>query len=119
MSAGTITWSGDPIEPDTIEEPEAMISGGNIIHTILGRDEPDVTMRPAGLRTGTLVLSFPDEATQAAARIAHQQPEEFALTVMGRSYLDMTYVLSPQGIRSYRTPGGRFVVEVGYQEVTP
>jgi hypothetical protein len=117
VSAGVITWSGDPIEPAVIEEYETANAAGNIVHSILGVEAPDVTLRPAGLRTGTIALTFDTEAESALARTAHGLPEVFTLTVTGRSYLDMTYVLGQSGILSYRTAAGRYVVEVGFQEV--
>jgi hypothetical protein len=114
-----ITHGSDTIEPTAVEVFESNYEGGNIIHPILGREEPDVTFRDAGLSTGTLSLVFTDAAAATAALTLHRTGEVFTLTSAERPELNMSYVvagrlaraLSPSTLAAYR-------VRVDYQEVT-
>ncbi len=64
VMATTITAGASVITPLLVEGFEAARSGGAIVHTILGRANPDVTLRPAGTRTGAWNSSSPTKRRQ-------------------------------------------------------
>lgn len=90
-----------------------------IVHPIIGRAEPDVTLRPAALRTGTLRLFFLTEATAHACELMHASAATFTIADTDRPTFAMRYV--PQGAITRQLEDGarRFVVEVGFQEISP
>jgi hypothetical protein len=53
---------GYEFQPRTITQYKTRRSSGNIVHPILGRKFPDVTLRPGGARTGTIELRVPVDA---------------------------------------------------------
>lgn len=116
MSSGYITHEDGTISPDVIEEYEVVQTAGNIIHPILGRADPDVTFRPAGLRTGTLALSFALEADAEDARAAHATGTVFTLIAPDRPTLEMVYVLAGT-LTVGRVAAGRWIVTLEFQEV--
>jgi hypothetical protein len=87
-----------------------------IIHPILGLEYPDVTLRPAAARTGTMRLLFLDAAAADAARQFHRAPATFT-TVSSLAWVPTKYV--PNGpIRAVQQDGeARWVLEVPYQEL--
>lgn len=54
---------GYEFQPRTITQYKTRRSSGNIVHPILGRKFPDVTLRPGGARTGTIEMRLPIDAT--------------------------------------------------------
>ena len=73
-----ITYAGGTITPEVVNGFESSRETNTIVHNILGRSDPDITYRPAGLQSGRLTLVF---ASGAAARAA-----EAALVVVPRSF---------------------------------
>ncbi|MFE7067484.1 hypothetical protein [Microbacterium sp. NPDC057658] len=63
----TITHSSGVITPTVQDGYAARIKTRTRVHTILGRRDPDITFRPAGLRAGTLPLVFASRAAAWAA----------------------------------------------------
>ena len=89
----------------------------NIVHPVLGREDPDVTLRPAGVRAGVLELRVATLADVVALVDVHALSVPLHVTddVSG---LDMDYVLEEDGDVTYEHDGARFVVTVrGVQEV--
>ena len=62
ISAGTLTFS-----PELVTAWETSQESRNVIHVIIGRADPDVTLKPASSRTGTLEMLF---LTASAANTA-------------------------------------------------
>jgi len=114
----TITHSAGVIEPLAVSGYASTRRSNNIIHTIPGNSIPDVTLRPASLRTGTLTLVFGDEVTAAEAEHTHAIGGVFTLTSSARTTVSMAYVLSGDLTREL-APSGQWNVTVGYQEVAP
>ena len=75
----TILTSGETvISPTICLSIETRRTAGNIVHDVVGRSDPDVTLRPAGTRTGTLRLGFLGASSEADSETA-----ELALSGVG------------------------------------
>lgn len=117
--ATLITSGTDTITPDLVLGYDAERESGNIIHPILGSENPDVTFRPARLRTGTLELLFHDEAEAVAAVHILAIAEVCAVVSDEREAVVMTFVLAGRlGHTLEDQTRDMWIVRVGYQEVT-
>lgn len=117
----TITAGSATITPLLVEGYEATRAGGALVHQILGAAAPDVTLRPAGMRTGTLVLLFSDEAQAHAADSALAGAVIAALVDTTRS-IGMSFVIPDgQGIALAldATTRNHWHLSVPFQEVAP
>lgn len=90
-----------------------------IAHTVLDRSDPDVTLRPVGLRTGTLNLFCATRAIATDAEEMHRQSRVLTLTSDDEPTADMTYVATGSLSTEWDATNNRWTVRVGYQEVTP
>lgn len=63
--ATTISNGTDTLTPALVDGWDAERSARTIVHEILGTNEPAVTLRPHGLRTGTLTVVVGTSATLA------------------------------------------------------
>ncbi|QMU97977.1 hypothetical protein FVO59_12775 [Microbacterium esteraromaticum] len=105
-------------------EPELVLHGWQSddepqsrIHIVLGREYPDITLRPAQARTGTLRLLFVSAEAAEIARVFHRAPAVFTAT-SDLPWVPAAYV--PTGtIRTMQQAGARWVLEVPFQEVAP
>jgi hypothetical protein len=117
-----ITHGVDVIAPTVVLNISSARESGNIIHPIIGRAEPDVTLRPASLRTGVLELGFagPDaEADSADAEQAHAGMGAFTLHNDVRPSLGFSYVVNGTVERALEDETrDAWIVRVGYQEVS-
>lgn len=115
-----ITHGATTIAPDIIDGFDSRRDSANIVHEILGRSNPDITFRPAGLRTGTLTLVFASETESAAAENVHVSGTVFTIVSTDRATIQMTYVVQGEISRKLDAETrDAWVVEIGYQEVTP
>ena len=89
ISDGTTT-----ITPELVLGYEVAQESRNVIHTILGRATPDVTLRFTNLRVGTLQMLFKTAEEAEAARQLHINPIVFIMTSTEIPEADMTYVVS-------------------------
>lgn len=114
----TIITSGDiTLTPDAIDGYSSERESGNIVHPILGRANPDTTLRAASLRTGTLRLTFGGEAESKEAEDVHAVGGVFAIISPERSSVEMSYTLADRGrIRRTWDNAGFWTLEVDYQE---
>lgn len=114
----TITRSTDDatIAPELVlDQFESSDELGTIVHEILGRETPDITLRPAAPRSGTLRLLFTDAASAEAARKFHRAPAVFS-AASTLSWVPAAYV--PSGaIRTAQQSTGRWLLEVPFVEV--
>lgn len=96
---------------ESADEPQSLV------HRILGREDPDVTLRPASARTGTLRMLFWDSESAEAARAFHRAAATFR-TVTDMHWLPAAYV--PNGpIRpaQQETNQERWILDVPFQEI--
>lgn len=63
ITAGTLTFS-----PQLITAWETSQDSRNVVHAIIGRADPDVTLKPASTRTGTLEMLFLSASAANTAR---------------------------------------------------
>ncbi|KAA9105004.1 hypothetical protein [Microbacterium rhizomatis] len=65
-----ITVGASTIAPTVVLGYSSERAAQNIVHPILGAESPDVTLRPALLRSGTLSLGFSDTGSEGSSRAA-------------------------------------------------
>lgn len=117
--SNTITSGSYTLEPFAVTGYDSARLSGNIVHQILGKSEPDITLRPAALRTGTLNLAFDDETDSAEAVTAHAtSTDPFTLTT-ALGTVDMTYVVAGDIRRTLDETRKVWTVAVSYQEINP
>lgn len=115
----TITWGTQTVTPTLVTEYTSKREGGNLLHIVIGNASPDVTLKAAGLRKGTLEIWCEDHATALAAEALHAQTGVFHLTDDTLPGVNMFYVLD--GAIDTSLDGQtskRWLVQVGYAEVT-
>lgn len=122
--ADIITAGEATIEPTLIIGYTAARTSANLVHDILGKPSPDVTLRPAQLRTGTLTLGFDSPTSETdsktAADLLATYEGVFSLLSADRTTVDMTFVVS-EGGRIARDledeTRAAWIVTADYQEV--
>jgi len=118
MTATITDTAGNNLNPDLALGYATTRYSENIIHKIVGRSNPDVTLRPAALRTGTLRLLFSSEYAANAAVNFHARAAVFTLTDTDLPLSGMRYVLSGKADRELDEETLlRWVVTVDYQEI--
>lgn len=118
----TINAGAAAIAPDITLGYQSRRSTRTNVHDILGRAGADVTLRPAGLRTGTLRLGFTGAGAEARSRAAENALSEAvtcSLNEPDTPTAAMTFVVVGDIDRELE-PETRtaWVVAFGYQEVT-
>lgn len=119
-----ITTGNAVITPTILLMVSEDAGGGSIVHKIVGRSDPDITLRPASLRTGALELGFSgagSESASAAAVSILRRAAVFAIADSDRPSYNMSFVV-PEGGRISRAIEGEtrdaFTITVDYQECT-
>lgn len=110
-----ITHAGGVITPLAVSEYAVEQEAGNIVHQILGRPHPDITFRPAALRTGTLSYTFATAAEAEAARVAHAAGGVFMMTSTV-NVVSMHYVLAGK-LGTVLGKAGEWTIAVDFHEV--
>lgn len=111
-----ITHAGGSITPFAVTEYKVEQQAGNIVHHILGRTDPDITLRPTGLRTGILTLIFTTAAAADDARRQHATGTVFTLTSDAVPALNMSYVLAG-ALGTIHGNANQWTLAVDFQEV--
>lgn len=121
MAMTLITYAGatTAITPDVVDGYESSSASGAVVHPIAGRDNPDVTLTPGGLRRGTLRLVFKDDTASREAEAAHLLPVAFTLTSPNRDTVDMYYIATGDVGRMLDSSRRGWVVTVPFHEVAP
>lgn len=114
----TITTGDTTITPTIITGWEASQDSRNVIHTIIGRPSPDVTLKPAALRSGTLEMVFETAADAEEARQLHTDAVVFTLTSTDQTTINMTYVVSGNiGSVLEDVTRNLWIITVDFQEI--
>jgi hypothetical protein len=93
--ATTITAGSLSFTPDLFTGWQATQESRNVIHAIIGRTYPDVTLKPAQVRTGTLEMFFAVGSESFAARSILASGAVFTITSDETPWIDgLTFVLS-------------------------
>jgi hypothetical protein len=119
-------FSGATVATRTASSTPLLVNGfetrrdtRSVLHTVMGRTDPDVTLLPATLRIGTLRLLFDNETDAAEADAMHAQPQVFTFRDSDLSSVDMKYVVSGAVTRSLDDASrSLWTVGVDFQEVT-
>jgi hypothetical protein len=93
----TITDGTTTITPVLVLGYAASQTARNIFHDILDRPDPDVSLAPATLRSGTLRLLFDTTADAEAARAFHAQAARFIYVDADEPTASMVYALADSG----------------------
>jgi hypothetical protein len=118
--ATTITSDLATVTPELVTGYETRQSARNVIHEIVGRGDPDVTLRPARSRSGRLRCLFLDAADADGARYDLAQADVWALADTDLPEIDMSFVLTGEtAVRLDPDTLLRWVVEFDYREVLP
>lgn len=112
----TIASAVATLTPLALSDYTADQDGGSILHDILGRTNPDVTLRPAGMRRGTMTLDFASDALAAAARVSLAGAAVWTLTHTERASINMRFIVRRHG-RAV-AGDGRYAVRVDFEEVS-
>jgi len=112
-----ITQGDTLIKPLSAPGYESTRPSRNIVHPILGRRVPDITLRPAGVRTGTLRLIFPDDIESAVAEEALAAGGEFVLTHTDSITVDMLFIVDGD-IQRRQDDSGAWEITFRFQETT-
>lgn len=114
----TITVDTTVITPTLVEGYEVTRTSQNVVHTILGKPDPDVSLRPAGMRSGTLELLFNTEADAWTAHDALCSGEVCALASTDLGGIDMAFVVTEDATITLDDDTRKvWHVEFGFQEV--
>jgi len=114
----TITQGASSVSPSLVLGYKSTRQAGNLIHPIIQRTDPDVTLAPAGLRTGTLELFCLDLAQALEVETLHAGAGVCQLEDTDLPALNMLYVAAGAiGLELDDETRLRWVVSVDYQEV--
>lgn len=114
----TITHAGGVITPVALEGWEASAQARSIVHTILGRPDPDITLRPTGLRSGTLTLVFATGADAYAARAVLAVPQQLTLANSTVAQVSMLFIVAGGDLGEVIADSGEWRLSVPFQEVS-
>lgn len=119
--ASTIAHSTGILTPAVVDGWRMSREARTRVHTILGRSAPDVTLRPAGMRKGSLRCVFATEAAASAAVGVFAKPQVLTFADTDRPTLAGSFVVADGDIEFELDDTTRnvWVVTVPFQEVTP
>lgn len=113
----TITSSSGTLYPLALSQYSTRRQARTIVHDVLGRSEPDITFRPASLRSGMLRLSFDSASASAAAENVHATGQTFTVVSPVEGVGGMRYVVASGDIERSYDGNGEWVLMVPFQEV--
>lgn len=116
--ATVITHAAGTITPAALEEWEASAETRSIVHTILGRPDPDITSRPTGLRRGKLTLTFASGADAYAARKVLAVPQVLTLANPAVAQISMTFIVAGGDLGDVLKRAGHWTLTVPFQEIS-
>jgi hypothetical protein len=118
FSGATVPSRTASTTPVLVTGYEARRETRSVLHNVIGRVDPDVTLLPATLRTGTLRLLYDNEAAAAEAEAMHAQAQVFTFRDDDLSTVGMKYVLSGGLLRTLDDPTrAAWTVAADFQEV--
>lgn len=118
--AETISDGTTTLEVDLVLGATTTQAGRSILHDVIGRQDPDVTLRAAATRAGTLKLFFLEESDAEACRIMHAGASVFTYASDAVPSASMNYVVDEDGIEKAIDEDQllRWTVNVGFREVS-
>lgn len=117
----TITHAAGVITPTIHDGYTARIPMRTIVHDILGRSDPDVTFRPAGMRAGNLPLVFASKAAAWAAVGILKRGEVFTLADTDAPEIGMYFIVGDGELEPELDDATRkvWLLRVPFREVLP
>jgi hypothetical protein len=117
--ATTITYNSTTITPKLVLGWETSQDTSNVIHEILGKTSPDVTLRGAKMRTGTLTTLWETATAADTCRTLHSNAGVFTLASTEVSQASMHYVVAGVVTTTLDTESvSVWTVSIDFQEVT-
>ena len=118
-----ITGGASAITPDLVLGYDSVRKAGALAHPILGSSSPDVTLRPAQMRSGELALAFLMETAEPDSRAAEVNlatAAVFTLIEPDRATVGMRFIVTGP-IRRTLDPETRaaWMVSFDYTEIAP
>lgn len=99
---------------------ESQRASANVFHDVIGRSNPDATLRPAGLRTGTLSYLFDSESMAAECERMHAGTAVLSLDDPELPTIAMQYVADGSITRQLDSDTrALWLVGVAFREVRP
>lgn len=118
--AHVITSGATTISQFSIVGYESTRESGNVVHKIIARAAPDVSVRVAGLRTGRMTLAFSGPSAETDSAVAEALlagASVFTLT-SDQTSVAMTFVVAEDGRLSRAlSDAGAWRVTLDWQEV--
>lgn len=90
----TITHSAGVLVPKLVEGYVATREVRTVVHTILNSSSPVVSLRPPGLRSGSLRCLFPVQADAVSAFAVLSTPQVLTLHASEVPAVNMTFVVA-------------------------
>lgn len=114
LSNGSVT-----LTPLLVLGYKATQDSKNVIHAVLGKTSPDVTLRKANMRSGTLEILFLTAAEAEAARQLHIAEDVFTLDSSEITQINMQYVVNGEITTALEDETrNAWVITIDYQEVS-
>lgn len=107
------------VNPELALPYEFEYSQTTIVHEVPGRPFPDVTLRPAGPRSGTLQLLFIGHSAALAAAALHLDGDVLTLEDTTTPAMDMSYVAVDRTRLVQQESVHPWMLLVPFQEVDP
>lgn len=118
-----ITGGATSITPDVVLGYESAREAASIAHPILGSSSPDVTLRPAQMRAGTLTLGFIQATAEADSSAAEENlsaAAAFTLTESTRPTAGMRFIVTGPIRRALSSETrATWTVTFDYTEIAP
>lgn len=111
----------ETVTPVIMDGFSSSVKSKTVLHDVIGRAGPDVTILPGGYRTGTLKLVFASESDSYICERLHAYASTpLVMTDTDLSTAAMTYVVVGNVARELDTESrSAWVVSVDFQEVQP
>jgi len=113
----TISDGTSSVVPLVIDGWASTNRSRSVVHTIINRDEDDVSLVAASLRTGTFRAVFDNEPDAELCRTMHTAPRTFMLTSDEAVAANMTYVLDGDAGVEQDEERDYWIVSISYREV--
>jgi len=116
----TVTNTAGTLTPVLINGYRSARAARNVLHPIIGSAAPSVTLRAAGLRTGTLAMLCETLADALALEAAHAAAGTLQLEDSDLPALNMLYVSSGSiEVELDTSTGTMWWVRAEFQEILP
>lgn len=121
LMSTSITHSFGSITPEVVDGYTASREARTVVHPILNRSDPDITLRATGLRTGSLSCVFKDQASAITAYGILSVAQVLTLTDPEVPAVDMSFVVAEGDLEIALDDETRevWIVTVPFVEVSP